>query len=307
MSIKSKNKQSGYMPTNWKAIIWERSADKNSCDGKFLCFDSVEKGTIFDSMSGPFSFDDMMVLVFCYEGEAHFAVDMREYELKAPFMITIRNKKIGEIHFLSDNYKAFYYCLSEDFANNLFYQLHDTYEFNRSVRERPAFCMDDKAMENIKLNRQLIMAALAEQDNQQHTIEAVRCLIQSLYFTYKHRYFETSPRNIVVGRHAENTVNRFLALVRDNYNKERELAFYAGKLCMTPKYLSRIVKQSTGKTAYSWLTDAVIQEAKMLLKCSDKTIYEISEQLGFSSQVFFSKYFKNATGLSPRDYRKSVE
>lgn len=296
-------RQSITIPKDWQSIIWNLTTQYDRVDDKFLLLDSNEATPLFGQNSEPFALDNMMVLIFCTQGEAHFRLDMREYKLKAPFMATIRNKKIGDVHFVSDDYKAIYYCLSADFANKLFYQLQDTYEFNRCMRERPAFSIDNDVLENILANKNLIRAAMSQLENE-HRIEAVRCLIQSLYFTYKKRFFTPQARNIQVGGHAETIVNRFLNLVRDNYLHERELNFYASKLCMTPKYLSRVVKQVTGKTAYVWITDAVIQQAKMMLKCTDKTIMEIGNEMNFSSQVFFSKYFKNATGMSPREYRQ---
>lgn len=294
------------IPKDWKSVIWDSTRPAERVDNQFLIVDSFNTGVLFGTESGPFALDDMMIIVFCPQGEARFTLDMREYELKAPFMATIRNKKIADVHYISKDYQAFYYCLSEEFANKLFYNLQDTYEFNRCMRERPAFAIDKSAMDSIIMNKLLILNALLHINNP-FRLEAVRCLIQSLYFTYKKQYFTPAARNSHVGNHAENIVNRFMNLVRDNHLKERELGFYANKLCMTPKYLSRVVKQSTGKTAYTWITDAVIQEAKMMLKCTDKTILEVGEQMGFSSQVFFSKYFKNATGMSPREYRKNSD
>ncbi len=299
-------RQSFSIPKDWQAVIWNYTTQYDRIDDKFFLLDSDDCTPLFGQNSEPFALDEIMVIVFCLQGEAHFRLDMREYKLQAPFMATIRNKKIGDVHFVSDDYKAIYYCLSADFANTLFSQLQDTYEFNRCMRERPAFNISDDAMQTIITNKQLIRVAM-EQLNNNYRIEAVRSLMQSLYFTYKKQYFTPQARNTSVGGHAENIVNRFLNLVRDNYLNERELTFYASKLCMTPKYLSRVVKQVTGKTAYNWITDAVMQQAKMMLKCTDKTIMEICNEMNFSSQVFFSKYFKNYTGMSPREYRQQTD
>ncbi|MBR3566440.1 MAG: AraC family transcriptional regulator [Paludibacteraceae bacterium] len=267
----------------------------------FWIADSDDTGVIFQEQSGPTSLGDMMAIVFCYSGEAKFVLDMREYTMKAPFMATIRGKVIVDIEQVSNDYKAFYYCFSEAFASHLFNRLEDTYEFNRCVRERPAIQLNQSAMESIELNRKLIEAAMSEYDNA-YREEAVRCLVQSLYYSYKTRYFTVARH--MAGGHTDTVVNKFMSLVKDNHYAARDVNFYANKLCITPKYLSRLVKQSTGKTAYAWITDAVIQEAKMMLRCSDDTIAEISDKLGFSSQVFFSKYFKNVVGVSPREYRK---
>jgi AraC family transcriptional activator of pobA len=89
-----------------------------------------------------------------------------------------------------------------------------------------------------------------------------------------------------------------------SYKKERGVNFYARKLCITPKHLSWAVKEVSGKTAGTWIDEAVILEAKTLLKSSDMNIQQISEELNFANQSFFGKYFKHYTGMSPKEYKK---
>lgn len=95
----------------------------------------------------------------------------------------------------------------------------------------------------------------------------------------------------------------FFNLILQHYKDSREVRFYADKLYLTPKYLSTVVKQLTGKTALEWINDYVILEAKSLLKSTNKSIQQISEELHFPSQSFFGKYFKRLVGISPKAYR----
>ena len=97
---------------------------------------------------------------------------------------------------------------------------------------------------------------------------------------------------------------RFIALVTEYHTTERGMAFYADKLCLTPKYLSKLVKQATGRSAPDWIDSFVILEAKNLLKYSDKTIKEIVFALHFPNQSVFYKFFKAHTGMTPSEYRK---
>jgi YesN/AraC family two-component response regulator len=97
----------------------------------------------------------------------------------------------------------------------------------------------------------------------------------------------------------------FLSLTQQHARTEREVAFYADKLCITPKYLSKIVKDTSGQSAPQWIDQYVILEAKQLLKHSDRCIKEISDELNFPNPSFFFKYFKKHTGLTPNQYRNS--
>ena len=97
--------------------------------------------------------------------------------------------------------------------------------------------------------------------------------------------------------------NDFMALVKQYHTRHRGVKFYAEKLCITPNYLSGVVKDYTGKTATEWVNDFVILEAKIMLKDSNLSIQEISYQLHFPNQSAFGKYFKQLVGVGPKQYR----
>ncbi|WP_163310011.1 helix-turn-helix domain-containing protein [Dysgonomonas sp. 521] len=91
--------------------------------------------------------------------------------------------------------------------------------------------------------------------------------------------------------------------MKDNCVKEHKVEFYANKLFVTPQYLSLVLKNTSGKTAYQWIVDGIITESKILLKDVDSTIQQISENLYFPDSSSFSKFFKKQTGVSPFKYR----
>lgn len=95
----------------------------------------------------------------------------------------------------------------------------------------------------------------------------------------------------------------FLCLVRDNVRRERNISFYADKLCITPRYMSSIIAQVSGYGAKKWIDDALIANIKIELKHTDKSIGAISDDFSFPNVSFFCKYFKRMTGVSPGEYR----
>ena len=96
----------------------------------------------------------------------------------------------------------------------------------------------------------------------------------------------------------------FIELVEKHHQKERSVSFYADKLCITPKYLSQIVKNVSGFSAPDIINKYVILEAQHLLRHSDLSVKEIADQLNFPNQSFFYKYFKAHTGYTPNSYRQ---
>lgn len=96
----------------------------------------------------------------------------------------------------------------------------------------------------------------------------------------------------------------FILLVREHHMRERCLTFYADKLCLTPKYLSKAVRAVSGKSAHEWINDFVVIEAKNMLRYSDMNIKTIVCELNFPNQTSFYRFFKVNTGLTPTEYRR---
>ena len=98
-------------------------------------------------------------------------------------------------------------------------------------------------------------------------------------------------------------VARFLSYVADNYRDHRELSFYAGKLCISLKYMSHVIYAETGRHPSQWIKDYVILDAKTMLRSGRYTVQQVSKELNFPNQSFFGKYFKEAVGVSPKKWK----
>ncbi len=96
---------------------------------------------------------------------------------------------------------------------------------------------------------------------------------------------------------------QFTRLLNEHYKRERSVGFYARQLCITPKYLTTLIKRISGKSVSEWIDNYVILEAKTLLKYSNMSVQEIAYHLNFPNQSFFGSYFKRNTGMSPSQYK----
>lgn len=96
----------------------------------------------------------------------------------------------------------------------------------------------------------------------------------------------------------------FIVLVDRYHRQKRFLDFYAERLGVSSKHLSRTVKRHTGIASLDWIEHYTISDAKILLRTTNLSIKEIAERLNFSSQSFFGKYFKKYEGISPKDFRR---
>ena len=98
---------------------------------------------------------------------------------------------------------------------------------------------------------------------------------------------------------------QFLRLVTEYHTTQRGMAFYAERMSLTPKYLSKLVKKASGRTAPQWIDSFVVLESKNMLKYSDMSIKQIVYALHFPNQSVFYKFFKTQTGMTPSQYRNS--
>lgn len=104
--------------------------------------------------------------------------------------------------------------------------------------------------------------------------------------------------------HLNPLFEKFRELLSKEFLRQRSVGFYADHLNVSRKYLSEVIKKYTGKTAGDWIDEVVVLEAKVLLQDKSLTINQISDQLNFSNQSIFGRFFKTVAGLSPLDYRK---
>lgn len=99
---------------------------------------------------------------------------------------------------------------------------------------------------------------------------------------------------------------QLVSLLHEHYRTERSVEFYADKMNLTPKHLSRVVRNYSGKSVHQWIDEFVVLEIKNLLKYSDMSIQQISYELNFPNPSFMGQYFKRITGKTPGEYRREI-
>lgn len=132
----------------------------------------------------------------------------------------------------------------------------------------------------------------------------VECLTEAFFNELIYDYFINQSIEPEAQDSKERIFQSFIISLQKNYKRQREVAFYADQLCLTPRYFSSVVKDKSGQSALHWIINMVISNAKQRLAHSDASIKEIATELNFPTQSFFGKYFKQYTSLSPSQYRK---
>lgn len=136
-----------------------------------------------------------------------------------------------------------------------------------------------------------------------HTTAIIRSLIYVVLNELDdvHYRLRTEPSSSVdKGSHI---LSQFKTLLSDNFINERQVAFYADKMHLSPKYFSTVIKEASGKTAGAWINEMLLLEAKVRLQNKQQSIAQIAYDLDFSDPSHFGKFFKKHVGVSPMEYR----
>lgn len=113
--------------------------------------------------------------------------------------------------------------------------------------------------------------------------------------TIVHRQLSQRVEDIFIG---------FICLLPNHFIEHHDIPFYASNLCVSPVYLSRIVRRVSGRTVMDYINYMLLMESSFLLRTSKLSIAQISDRLHFADTPSFSKFFSRMKGMSPREYRE---
>ena len=123
-----------------------------------------------------------------------------------------------------------------------------------------------------------------------------------IFLIYMSRQIEETSKAAIQSRETR-LLNAFMEMLEHNFKEKKMVADYAGKLCVTPNYLNRVIKKNTGFPARHHIKQRVLLEAKRLGRYSNAGMKQIAYSLGFSDSAHFSKFFKSGSGENFSDFK----
>ena len=233
----------------------------------------------------------------CLQGEADCDIDIMPYHLKAGSMIVNVPGQLLVQHSITRDFNGTFVVMSREFTQGL--GLPYNFKLDRMLKDFPVIELQSKQLEAMLTYCKMVRRLLEEEHPfRQETLRHLTCAFfygigSYLYQISESRHYTTE----------ETLMQNFLAEVKAHYRKERKVQFYADRLNISTGYLFAIVKRVSGKSPGDWIDKYVVSEACALLKGSNLTIQQISQELGFPTQSFFGKYFKRIKGKSPKEFR----
>lgn len=246
---------------------------------------------------------DFFIVAKHLSGSIRLKINMEEYELSGGGrMLQLSPGQIVSIEEVSDDFDANVVFLSRHFIESMMVYISGSMPFRMNI-SHPV--ISSPSEEELRIEEMFFNAAryIVNHSNSQYRLQVMQHIMMAIFYASNapSRLNDNGER---VRTNADVLSKQFMDLVKENFRTERQLKFYADTLCITPRYLSRVVKECTGASAAEWIERYVVLEARALLKSTTMTIQQISDSLNFPSQTFFGKYFKRRAGVSPKEYRR---
>ena len=240
------------------------------------------------------------MIMVCLSGLVKIGLNLQNYTLAARSMIFIPRDTILE-HFQGLDESETITCLFTD----EFYAEGTTESqlIGQQFFQNPVSQISANSWEEVVTVFRLIERKLTEEDNlykKKAVMGYISVLVSSGYNVLRQSLALSQEND---ENRSMQVFRQFLLLVQQHYREHHNIMFYADKICLTPKYLSKLVQQASGKLAGEWIAQYLLLEAKTLLSNQESSMLQISELLNFSSPSAFIAFFKKHTGMTPKKYR----
>ena len=240
-------------------------------------------------------------IYFCRKGWAHATINLKDYEIVENTQVVLLPGTIIRINGCSSDFTASFF----GFPKEMFMEACMRFEpiFFRFIKEQPCYVLPQ---ENTGAINGLIRATTAiynDRENRFRNQIAKNHLQSFMLDIYDKCYRYFGKHKIEGGTRQDEIFKSFVSLVHEHCASQREVSFYADKLCISTKYLTGICKAVTGDSAKKIIDDFAILEIKVLLQSTELTVQEIADRLVFPDQSYLGRYFKRHEGMSPKEYQ----
>lgn len=239
------------------------------------------------------------------EGETSLMSNLQEFRLKKDSLFIFSPKHILQVQ-SNNHFKAHLIVVAPDFLKRINIDTKRMMPLFLQFGSLP--CMELTHAESQSLRSFISMVEQELKGSEtDFSSEIIGGLIAATIYKVgeilTHYLTEHPEVDSPIHNRAEEYFRQFTELLGEHYKHERSVGFYARQLCITPKYLTTLIKRISGKSVSEWIDNYVILEAKTLLKYSNMSVQEIAYYLNFPNQSFFGSYFKRNAGMSPSQYK----
>ena len=240
------------------------------------------------------------------DGAIDLSIDYVLFQASTNTVVTIMPTHITKVMKYSPNFKGRLMAVSRAFLEQSMMPNHSSSMIQyMKIRKNPTILLQESEIKTLDESMLRLRQTILQTS---HHLQ--RLLIQNTLMgffiemgnIFSERKEYNTPPSLT---RKEELFESFLRILYMYCKEQHVVSFYAEQLYITPQYLSLILKELNGRSANKWIDEALMQEAKILLKAPQATVQQVADALHFSDQSTFGKFFKKHAGMSPMEYRKN--
>lgn len=243
-------------------------------------------------------------ILFCRRGSATVTVDQLRDRVTRDTLLLLLPGSILHLNERTDDFRVRFCAFSLELFSEAAYRLDPS--FFHILHEHAIIRLPDRIIEGVRNWFQMASYTYRDRGNIfRNTI--IRNRLQNVLleaFDKTQRFAPDVHSQTGTTRQAD-LFQRFVALVHEHCTEQREVAFYADRLCISTRYLSTIIRSVAHSTAKEFIDRSVVLEIKMLLGSTELSLQEIAYRLHFPDQSYLGRFFKKHTGVSPTEFRNA--
>ena len=271
-------------------------------------YTGLERNFDFFAIDHNYHSCDMLLVCICQRGSASFKLNLHEVEVtKASFLFIAP----GTPFFIIESSKDFHLDVLaiKDFATII--AGNDEYfpKLNRLLYQIPQMKISERqrCMAHILLSYMKFLLFQKKNENAdaaKYTDEILSSYLKTMFLEIC-KILDENDKCMKPKTRTDVLAEKFFKSVHKYYTTNRNVSFYASELGISAKHLALVINKRTGKSPSDWINDFSLMQAKKYLRSGNKSVQEISYDLGFSSPSHFCKFFKDHTGMTPMEFSKA--
>lgn len=251
---------------------------------------------------------DMFAIAVCIKGKIQVELNAETYTIHQNEVLVFKSNDVISDCMASPDFDGAVLFLSQRY---LMEQISESDLWNSALRllKSPVIHVTEASIHLFILYGKILQEKMEQEPmpfRKEIITSVVKAILYELLTNTVAESKDTPDCKLQLDKAGNMLFKRFIELLAGSRVKPRSVTWYADTLCITPKYLSTVCKEVTGKTASCWINEYVLIDIRHWLKNSNKTIKEIADLLEFPNISFFGKYCRAHFGVSPKELRKRL-
>lgn len=265
-----------------------------------------DKIAVFDSLEGLgleglYSMQGV-VLLLVEKGSCELEVNLNRVVLSERCVFMMFTDQVARVVSMSHDFKPLCVACSRDAVEEFMTHVEDSFRILLAAKQTPCIQWEPEKFEQVKQTYELLRLKIQTASENKYYYIIIRNVLLALAAECVGAIMEHMAE-IKSSSRKDTLFNAFILNVEKHHKQEHSVKFYADELFVTPKYLSAVIDELSGKGAKQWIDEYIALDAKVLLRSTKKDVQEISDELNFPDMSFFGKFFKRMVGESPKAYR----